>query len=934
MKLFQRIRDQVNSLGIKLLCQIPISHSDYKELLEYTRSKVLNLYIRTIPPPDITLSVALVQIAINTYEEGNYWNCFLNELSINVSAVKRNYIGQIFLATLRHFNLFEIEYDKGSRHAYVENIKAHAYVPNNYSFGYYDFLFSFYDRNLFRQITNKLEDDIYEMIDFMNDSLSSNSDDVRIESYGNRPSKTYRLLKATKNAIGQCSPVIISDLIAKHLIMIDEYYYDRKLPVKDERFANSFISWCEAKEAEINSEPIIDRRRKAVGVLYNKPYYEINRFNEQALLVIPSQKIREDEFDGSAYVEIEYDNKKIKRKLDMYRAYGVLVSEQLKVPVDNIFASYHIDIISCKTRSFKIPEKEYHLFDEDFIEIPKLKKGQCYILVKKGTSVNSDLCAVYVNTNHELWDEFSYSNISDDSVIYINNHPISLNGEFLEEPFFECSSKEYRLFYGEEPIRTAYKHPVISFKVAKKALMGSHIWCNKNRFRANIENISSIYEFDQDLENFGVSIPLSNILENTDGLYQIWIDEPGKPKRLICKYVLITSLRCRPEKPRFTFCDRALVHILGNYNITSLNCEKLNEYEYSLDLTAGIEEAKFELLLGGINYTLEVPIKVFKYGFSRKWRYIREKYLWLSDLENDLYISMPGANRAFVYLGNEEDSIEGEMWMDGEFRFDITRFANKVRENRSAFAYINLKYFDNKWRYLSLFRVLKRLWLYKLDMVYSNNMVRILAEYEGDAKLKVCISDYITKKIVSEKYLINGSTDFPELNFNTLYKLEKLQIVTDPFGLSEHITSLGSIHKIGAIDFEDVTNCKMIIKSITYNGGLLDLKYKYTAYNLLKISDCTYIGKLKCVKIDSEKLREEDLFEKICIKIVKEDRQVNILSLHALEDDDWLEIWYDRKTKSLISDCNDMLYLSNDYRRFIPLYEDITEYKVEFRRVK
>jgi len=938
MYLFQRIKEKVNSPEVQLLCQIPVSDSEYNDLLKYTRSKILNLYMQAIPVPDLLLSMALVQIAIHRYDEGNYWDYFIDELNIDVSAAKRNYLGQIFIKTLRHFNLFEIEHENGSRRAYVENIKAHAFVPNNYIFGYFDFLFSFYDRNLFRQIPDDLEDNIYEMIDFMSDSLSSNSDNVRIENYGNKPAKTYRLLKATKNVIAQCSPVTICNLISKHLIMIDEYYYDRKLPVRDDRFASSFIDWCETKEAEINIDPIINRRRKAVGVFYNKPYFEINRSNGQAFLVIPSQKIREDEFSGSAFVEVEYDNKTIKKQLDMYRAYGVLVSEQLKIAVDNIFASYRIDIISCTTRSFKIPEKGYRLFNEDFAELQKLKKGQCYILAKKGATINSDLCAVYVNTYHDLWDEYSYSNINEDSVIYINNCPISIAGEFSEEPLFEYVSKEYMLFSGEKQMQTAYKHPVISFKVAKKALAGTFIWCNNNRFSAKIENVSSIYEFDYDIENCGVSIALSNVLENEDGLYQIWVDEPGKPRRLICQYVLITSLRCRSERPRFIFCDKALIHIIGDYDITPLNCEQVNNYVYSLDLTAGTEEAKFKLFLGGLNYTLIVPIKVFKYGFSRQWKYRREEYLWFPEMENDLFIFMPGATRAFVYLGNEENSIEGEKQVNGEFRFDITNFVNEIRQSSSAFSNINLKYFDNKWRRLSLFRVLKRLWLHKFYMEYSNDMVRIITEYEGKAKLKVCISDYATKKVVSEKYLDNVSTDFPELDFRALYRLEKFQVAPDPFGFTEQLTSLGVIYKIGAIDFRDLTNCKMIIKSINCNGVELNLDYIYTAYYLSKITDFTYVAKLTCkpksVKKNAKELREEDLFEKIRFEIMPEDGNANILSLHALEDGDWIEIWYDAGTKRLISAADDILYQSNDYERFIPLYEDVTEYEVEFRRVK
>jgi hypothetical protein len=939
MKLFQRINEQLSSPEIKLFCQIPISDIEYSELLEYTRKRISNLYFQTIPAPDVMLSMALVQIAIQKYIGGNYWDYFLEELNMNVSATKRNYLGQIFISTLRHFNLFEIEREEKSRYAYVENIKAHAFVPNNYLFGYFDFLFSFYDRNLFRQLPDDLEDNIYELIDFMVDSLSSNSDNVGIENYGNKPVKSYRLLKATKNVIAQCSPITVCNLISEHLKLIDDYYYDGKVLTNDDRLFYAFIYWSGAKDSEINSEPNLNKHRRRLGVFYHKPYFEIDRSSGQAFIVIPSQKIREEEFNGNVIVLIEYDDQTIKKQLNMYRAYGVIVSEQLKVPVNNIFTSFNIEIISGSTRSFKIPYKEYRIFNEAFEELEKLKKGQCYILVKKDLSVRSILQAVYVNIYHPLWNEYSYSNITDDSVIYINNRPVSILGQFSEEPLFEYVSKEYLLFIGEQKIQTAYHHPNVSFMVAKNALKGTFIWCNNNRYNAKIEGISSVIEFMNDSENCGVSIGLSNILEDEDGYYQIWVDEPGKSRKLICQYVLITSLRCRPEKPRFIFCDKALIHILGDYDITPLNCEQVNDYEYSLDLTTGIEEAKFELSLGESNYTLIVPIKVFKYGFSRQWNYRREKYLWHMDLKNDLFISMPGATQAFVYFGkNDEDKIEGEMQKDGEFQFDISNFVNRIKESSSSFVYINLKFFDNKWRKLSLLRVMRKLWFNKFYMEYSNNMISIISEYEGDAKLKARISDFATDEIVSEKYLKNGSTEFPELNRDSLYRLEKFEATPDPFGFSENLTSIGVIYKIGAIDYKDVSNCKMRIKAVTRDDVPLSLDYIYTVYDLSKIAELTYTGKLtskpKSANRSTEKSKEETLFEKIRIGMLLENGELHILSIHIREDDDWVEVWYDSLDRKLISANDNILFHSKDYERFIPLYEDITEYKIEFGRVR
>jgi len=92
MYFFQKIMERVKSPEVQLLCQISVSDDEYKELLKYIRSKISNLYMQAIPVPDLMLSITLVQIAIRRYDEGNYWDCFLNEIGVEVSVAKRNYL--------------------------------------------------------------------------------------------------------------------------------------------------------------------------------------------------------------------------------------------------------------------------------------------------------------------------------------------------------------------------------------------------------------------------------------------------------------------------------------------------------------------------------------------------------------------------------------------------------------------------------------------------------------------------------------------------------------------------------------------------------------------------------------------------------------------------------------------------------------------------
>ena len=228
MAIREKIEQYISRPDVKLLSQIPVSENEYKELLEYARSYVVRMYMQTIVPADIVLSVALVQIAIRTYYDGNYWEYFLEELEMDVSSSKRNYIGQVFAATLRKYRLFEIPHEQGAKYAYVENIKAHAFVPNNYLHGYFDFLFAFYDKNILRQLPDDIDEEFLEMSEFFASTLRASGDSFSLTNLNNKPAKSYKLLKATRTLFAECSPDVVSKEIYRHLQIIDDFLRKQK----------------------------------------------------------------------------------------------------------------------------------------------------------------------------------------------------------------------------------------------------------------------------------------------------------------------------------------------------------------------------------------------------------------------------------------------------------------------------------------------------------------------------------------------------------------------------------------------------------------------------------------------------------------------------------------------------------------------------------
>lgn len=958
LELIKRLKEEFVTSRFELISQISITDEEYDLLLTYVREKAKTFYTPPIVSADEALSVAMVQIAIKVYSEGNYWDCFNEEIGFVLTPSKRIYFSQIFVETIRKYDMFELKSKNDLRQAYVENIKAHAFVPNQYLKNYFDFLFSFYDRNLLRHLTEDIDDDIDDLISFVADSLDKSGDEVSIEKSGSKPTKSYKLLKATRSLIAQSNSTVLRDIFFDHLIMMDDYYYDSKLPSKNNRFTDEFQKWVEKKNSEINTIENSPKKRKNKESFFQKPHFEINRQKGQSFLVIPSQKFRINSVSPDVWVNVNYSGQKVSQKLDIYKAYGVLVSEEKKITIENIFDEYTIEIASKQSYTYSIPKKKYRIFDDNFDETSKLKKGQNYILVEKRLPVSANTPYTYTNLSFESWDEYSYSEISESSVVYIDGNPISVMGKFTDRPLFEKVSKEYILFKDGNQMQSAFAHPIISFKIAKDSLARTRIFVNDDIFNVETECNASVITLLEENGVIGVSIDLNTILMPEDGIYQVKLDEPGKTPRIISKYILITELRFRFSKPRYTFCKTAEITICGQYDISPLNSYKNHYGEYVIDLSCN-ENGKFKLLFKDVLYDIIVPLKIFKFGFENQWEYLRPDILWYSEMKNELYVSIPGATEAKAYLNKDTNHyIEGVQYEPHSFKLEISNFVQEITKSSRAFTYLNIEYFDNQWRSITLYKIQRKTWIDNISLVSVGNSLAIDAKFQSHNPLIVKFFDANNNIFVTEVQLKQGITLIPAAPKDGIYNIEEYEIVEDEFGFSSEHIWLGTIHKVGIIDNNDLSSCKMNILDIFLDENRLSRKYKYSVFDIVKINNNTYTGKMMYRKTfygEGVKEKAKVLFESIRFEVGLQENEPRILSLYVLEKGEAFVPYYDKKEQRLISGKHEIdivtrnvwrmvplnQVLKNKFRynpqlieNYLPLYEDITTYKVEFRRVK
>lgn len=957
------IKDVIEKNNYSLLGQIEMSDEDYDALLDYTRNRAKYLYVQTIVKADLLLSVCMVQIAIRRYREGKYWSCFMEELGIDISSAKLNYLGQIFSKTLKIYNLFELKRNaENSSQIYVENIKAHAFITNYYMSGFFDFAYAFFQNNLFRDLPDDIEDDFEELAEFMSTTLNSNKDSFSTEESSRKAAKSYRLLKSTRAAIAQCDVNTIQNIFYPVLSLIDKYYYEEEIPqVIQNRFEYGFVEWCK-KRTDSSTE--ISKNDQDTRRLYShKPYMKVDINNENVFLVIPQQKFRNNDCEGEAVVNIVINGYTEERQLELYRSFGIYISEEIRIPVPSVFDAIDIIIKTKSEKEYQIKKSNYRIFNNTYQSIEKFNKGHNYLLVRPEIDVTwldeNDLID-YDNT-YRLWKYYS-ADIDEDSVCYVGNKPLSIIGEFSVEPVYDCLVENFFVYDCDNSKMIVTRlHPTISFVVDKPRVNGTVVIINQTKYKINEIKGKNCYEWPEDKSKMAINILLDNFLEKDNGTYKVILDVPGEHKRLLCEYLLLKQFNCKFNKPRYTYDEEAVLTVTKDgISVYDTNEKWKCDYDdkelviYKIPLSEKLSEIEFSLVVDK-NYTVKMPVRMFMYGFSQmNMRCDKPHYLWYSDLKETVYVRIPGAKTASAYWGKEtHNKSYGVEIAPAMFRIDISEFVRRIsEETRKKWQYINIEYEDNAVRRIALPAILRNVLIEPyFELKYLDEIVCMEAEVKGDAELYVDIADIRTKeKIVLRRKIESGKIYFPELETNTAYDIYPIMEEEDDFGFDINITLMKPIGNCVCIDSSNLVGCQLPIKKIFYDEEIMDVSFDYFVNVSEKVDDFIYEGYMFGYKLsqdfskgryilDSDGKRKKIKLGKVRFEVLSADGGLELMILfYSYADEEWMFPYYDSDLHSKYLVKPDSPILQNtgqEYiERLIELSDDMTVFEVNVQKLR
>ena len=954
-----QIADILRENNFKLLGQIEISEKDYIELIEFVSAKVKNMYMPTIPNADLMLSLALVQIAIRRYQDGRFWPCFEEEIGYSVPSARLNYIGKIFYKTIKQYNLFIPRMDDGD-FQYVEYIKAHAFITNYYMQGFYDFSYAYYENNLFRQLNSEsIEEDFEDLSSFMETTLKNKNDNI-VETGSNKAAKSYKLLKSTRTTFAICDANTIRKLFLPILKLIDNYFYDDEIPqISKNRYEEGFIEWCRIQDAKNNQKN--EKNTRTRKEFSHKPYISVDVDKEFSHIVIPPQKFRDEDCEGHATAIIEVNGYTENIELDVYKSFGLYITEEKHIPIPSIFDSIDITIKTLSEKHYHIPASNYRIFDRQWKYRNRFDIGYNYILVRHGVPTKWENSQDEIDSydGYRNWNYFS-AIINEESIFYVGNKPISIIGEFSAEPIFERKVEHFSAFNKEgNEIVVSREHPAVSFVVEKEKLNGSVLTVNNIKYSVETIKEKICYDWPEDKRKLAISVPLNVILPMEDKQYDVLLDVPGEGNKKLCSYLLVKKFDCRFNKPRYTYDATAMLKIIKGdclFDITDESWEVESESEKSITYTIPLDMSseKAELILYLYDeYKITMPIRVFKYGFSEtSMKSQRDEYIWYTELKETLYVKLPGAKSVSAYYGKlDMSTFEGILIAPDTFRIDISEFVRKINEDSQVtYHYITLEYEDNAKRRLGLPVIYRQTVIKPYFKLFLDGEVPYIdVDIKGNSNVFVEIKTLSGDMVVAKKPIANGKNTFPELSKDEYYNFQPFIEESGKFVFNTTREYMQPLSNVGCIDLDNLEKCELIIKTLSAEENILPLNYEYHLNLIKKEDEITYIGSLIGFKIESHSKNGRARYEKdsegkavrkklgkVHAFVTRIEDELNVsLQVFSYDDEDWYSMYYDKSTKSLVH-IDDPVLSSKEIDRFIELdeFSANTTFDIDISRIR
>lgn len=656
---------------------IPINDVEYRVLMNLLCKIYKEHYNTEQYVSNPFLAIALVQIGLRHYD-GSYWMYVENEITPidesigtflsfilgeqNLSGVHQKWLGRSFYFTLEKYGKY-----RKSKSEMVNNILLHCFITNHYADDLFDFLFSYYEIDLDRDLSRNDE----QMQAYLIQSVKKGENSVRAN----------KIKKHTSDAV-IANENESKKRINRILQFMDDALFNDKYPSNSQdRIAKLFCHWAnDSKKFEYNKKNVSERNKKG-SKLFTSPYIHFNTNSKSFELILPSQHIQL--LDDEELQKIEWRislNTDVLLDVDFNNGVTCCKTEKLVIEINKyIFDNIKTELIKNGTqcvRKFVIRSDSVRFFDNDWDLInysSYLPTGNAFAFTKPNEILISESDSIFPPERSVGLDLYTVELKKGDIWRLPDGRAIAV-GHPTEEGLFSSSliSDAY-IMRDDKKIPIYSSIPSLFFRMKQTQENGTCIYINENPHRFDIEQCVKTDEQDGTGEN-GYILRLTNFCDK-DGIYRIAIDIPNSKKERYYEICIIKGFSYAFDAAPYIFKTNGVINVSNVVNVVGMdNSKHLSDNRFSFKIKADCDYLLFSVDIDGKLHTIHINLPVFKWQFGDyydkesfynydddSWEITEPEEIWHSEFPEIIYLKYPSDSVDFsmppINLDNSDNDF-------------------------------------------------------------------------------------------------------------------------------------------------------------------------------------------------------------------------------------------------------------------------------------
>lgn len=784
-----------------LLGSIDISKTEFEYLLmPWFKKRAQNILYgdNALNRIDPVFCVCLVQIAIRDSKHGEFWNHVARRLGYSKpTQALMSRFGEIFLHTMKANQ--KTVFDSGEK---VASILMHCFVCNHHIPKLFDFLYAYYELDLFRQIELS---DVRKLRDVM----------VSGEYY----TRKQLILQQTIDVLTYL-PELGIERLERYLSWIDHAYFDESYqPEGAGRFIEAFKKWKEnhpdfgAKQKERDSVSRKGRR------MFSSPELCLNLRNGKFSVIFPKQRIPSDCVEAHWEINTCVSGK-MRVECEMIEAITSNLTGEAEIgfPSADLLGKIQFRLVSGANvlRTFEIEQDCCRAFDVNGSLIRKkhLEAGHVYCFTHREEHLKTEAACTQQQTDDWLMSCYSFET---GMTVEFPDGSIAIIGGEMNEGLCGSTPVQHAWVCDEQkrPLPVYGRLPMLMIKTTPEKYQSGRMSLNSRYYPLGQLPYRRIELGGRSGElGFLIAIPDEQHL-----IYDITIDIAAEQDVRRYRFAYMDGFDFRFENSAeplpYLFAPKGSVTIFGNARLRGHDVEKHpNKNEFGFVLDAARQVLEFDVLeQNNTALVLEIPVVAYRFD-QKEWRIQPPDEMWHTELPKQIEFRIPGMSLELSVDADADAGRQSVVYSRGKNDPTITCDLMPLRSwlGRERFRHDIDLTIDGNRRHFATVYARSAVFSARLESDYEKGVLHGVFDIVG--KSRYVVSLFLGESVIAEQIPIeNGEIELPLPDDVGLYKVIIYEVEEDEFGFGEQLYKIGEA-ACELLDPGDIEGKTFYIKSL------------------------------------------------------------------------------------------------------------------------